>query len=232
MPSFEEIYAQHGDLYDTLVTREDYQGHLLPALAQIHPLENAAVVEFGAGTGRLTRLLAPVVKHIRAFDASAHMLSVAEGTLRAKGTANWTLRVSDNKRVPVERASADISVAGWSFGHSVGWFPDQWRDEIGQAVDEMERVLRPGGAAIILETLTTGSETPRPPTQGLADYYAWLEQIRGYQSTAIRTDYRFESLGEADRLTRFFFGDDLADRVVREKLVILPECTGIWWKRV
>jgi hypothetical protein len=27
---------------------------------------------------------------------------------------------------------------------------------------------------------------------------------------------------------RFFFGDTLADRVVRERLVILPECTGVW----
>jgi len=32
------------------------------------------VVEFGAGTGRITRLLAPEVQSIRAFDASEHML--------------------------------------------------------------------------------------------------------------------------------------------------------------
>jgi len=37
-----------------------------------------------------------------------------------------------------------------------------------------------------------------------------------------------ESLDEADRLTRFFFGDELADRVRRENWLILPEDTGIW----
>jgi hypothetical protein len=32
-------------------------------------------------------------------------------------------------------------------------------------------------------------------------------------------------------LTRFFFGDALADRVRRENLVSLPESTGIWWRK-
>jgi hypothetical protein len=48
----------------------------------------------------------------------------------------------------------------------------------------------------------------------------------------IRTDYRFESLAEAEDLMRLFFGDTLADRVASEGLVILPECTGIWWLTV
>jgi ubiquinone/menaquinone biosynthesis C-methylase UbiE len=230
MPTFEEIYARHAAEYDALVEREDYQGNLLPALRQAAPLDGIDVVEFGAGSGRLTRLLAPVVRHIHAFDASAHMLSAAEQHLTALGTANWALDVADNKRLPVEDSSADVAIAGWSFGHSIGWFPDSWREEIGAAVDEMTRVLRSGGTAIILETMTTGSETPAPPTEGLATYYAWLERERGFQRAIIRTDYQFESLDEADRLTRFFFGDELAERVRRNNWVILPENTGIWWR--
>lgn len=231
MPTFEEIYARHADDYDALIEREDYEGNLLPALTNIAPLSGATVVEFGAGTGRLTRLLAPVVAAIAAHDASAHMLSVAERHLSAMGVTNWTLTPADNKRLPVPDAAADIAIAGWSFGHAVGWFPDRWREEIGAAVDEMARVLRPGGTAVILETMTTGSETPAPPTEGLAAYYHWLETERGFSSTTIRTDYRFASLDEADRLTRFFFGDELADRVRREDWVILPENTGLWWRR-
>lgn len=230
MPTFEEIYASHADVYDALIEREDHQGHLLPALARISPLQNARVVEFGAGTGRLTRLLAPMVRHIRAYDASVPMLRVAEAHLRNSGTANWELGVADNKRLPVEDGAADIAIAGWTFGHALDWFADAWRDEIGAAVDEMARVLRPGGTAIILETMTTGSETPGPPTEGLATYYRWLETERGFSIRTIRTDYRFGSLEEADRLTRFFFGDELAERVRRENRVTLPENTGIWWR--
>src|SRR5688500_1067375 len=107
MPSFEEIYAQHADQSDALVLREDNEGHLLPALNSICPLAGADVIEFGAGTGRLTCLLAPVVGHIEAYDASAHMLSVAEANLRGIGIANWRLAVADNRALPAETDSAD-----------------------------------------------------------------------------------------------------------------------------
>jgi hypothetical protein len=96
----------------------------------------------------------------------------------------------------------------------------------------MKRVLRPGGAIIILETLGTGRETPQPPAPALAAYYDWLENEHGFNHTWIRTDYRFASVDEAEALTRFFFGDNLAGRIRRDNLTILPECTGIWWRTV
>ncbi|MDX1523773.1 MAG: class I SAM-dependent methyltransferase, partial [Anaerolineae bacterium] len=61
------------------------------------------------------------------------------------------------------------------------------------------------------------------------DYYAFLEQSLGFAYTWIRTDFQFESLAEAERLNRFFFGDDLAEQVLKNEWVIVPECTGIWW---
>ena len=33
-------------------------------------------------------------------------------------------------------------------------------------------------------------------------------------------------------LARFFFGDELGDKVRQNNWVILPECTGIWWRRI
>lgn len=228
---FRTIYAQRADLYDALVTREDYQGNILTALQAIRPLAGLDVVEFGAGTGRLTLLLAPLVRSIRAYDGSAHMLAVAQERLRAAGYANVSTEVADNRQIPAASASADLCIQGWSFGHCCGWYPDSWRVEIGKALAEMRRILRPGGTAIILETLGTGRETPQPPTPDLAAYYAWLEGELGWSHTWIRTDYRFESLEEAERLTRFFFGDELAAQVIANQWVILPECTGVWWLR-
>lgn len=229
---FQEIYAHHADQYEALVAREDYQGNILKALERIRPLVGLDVVEFGAGTGRLTCLLAPLVKSIRAFDISQHMLDITIAKLKNSGLSNWSVSVGDNRNLPVEDASADLSIQGWSFGHFVGWYPVTWREEIGQAVGEMMRVLRPGGTAIILETLGTGREAPQPPTDALAAYYAWLEIEHDFVPAFIRTDYKFASLEEAEKLTRFFFGDELADQVAQNNWVILPECTGIWWRTV
>ncbi|MBC7809551.1 MAG: class I SAM-dependent methyltransferase [Burkholderiales bacterium] len=232
MPEHRDVYNYHAAEYDRLVMREDYQGNILRALREIRPLDGVDVVEFGAGTGRLTLLLAPIVRSIVATDISAHMLGVAADKLRQTAKRDWSLVVADNMRFPMRATVADISITSWSFGHSTVWDVEAWRADIGQAIGEMCRVLRPGGTAIILETLGTGSEMPHPPSETLAAYYTWLENEHGFSRMWIRTDYRFASLEEADELTRFFFGDEMADRVMVENLIILPECTGIWWLTV
>ena len=229
MPDFKTIYAEHAEQYDLLVAREDYQQNIIRAVSRIRPLGGLEVVEFGAGTGRLTGLLAPLVRSILAFDASRHMLDVAAAKLARAGPANWKLAVAANRDLPTDDQSADLAIAGWTFGHMTEWYAATWRDEIGRAVREMRRVLRPGGTAIILETLGTGWERPHPPSEVLAAYYAMLEADYGFASTWIRTDYRFESQVEAEELTGFFFGAASATTTTEEGYAIVPECTGIWW---
>ena len=232
MPDYELIYRERAAEYDELVAHEDYLHNTPHALQQIRPLHDLDVVEMGAGTGRLTRLIAPLARSIAAFDASKAMLDVAAGTLPHLPARNWLLAVADNRCLPAPDGSADMCLAGWSLGHATGWYPDSWRQVIRLAVAQMIRVLRPGGTAIILETLGTGREMPEPPTDALAEYYRLLEEEYDFRSRWIRTDYRFESVEEAERLTRFFFSDALADRVARERLAILPECTGVWYRVV
>jgi ubiquinone/menaquinone biosynthesis C-methylase UbiE len=227
MPDHKKIYKTQAGKYDLLVSREDYQKNLFPALNQVRPLDGLDVVEFGAGTGRLTCMMAPVVKSILAFDASQHMLGVATTKLEKAGLQNWKVAVADNRSLPVGDQIADIAISGWSICYLFAWEGERWRDELGKALAEMKRVLRPSGSIIILETLGKGYETPHPLDK-LTAYYTYLEEA-GFFSTWIRTDFQFKSLAEAEELTRFFFGDQLADRVAREGLVILPECTGIWW---
>lgn len=229
---FQQIYAHQASKYDAMVSREDYQGNILKSLKMLAPLSGADVVEMGAGTGRLTRLLAPLVNSIRAYDNAPHMLHTARKVLEGRGIFNVTLQHADNRSLPTESESADLAIAGWSFGHAVGWYGTNWQRHIHQMMDEMLRVVKPGGVAVIFETMGTGTDQPAPPSTGLAAYYQWLEQEREFRYQWIRTDYAFASVQEADDLTRFFFGDVLADRIVLEQMKILPECTGIWWKTV
>lgn len=231
MPTFEEIYARHAPIYERLIAREDYQGNLGPAIAAICPLPGLEAVEVGAGTGRLTRLLVPFVRSIRAFDASAHMLATAEPILHATGYTNWTLEVASNDRLPIPDATADLGIEGWSFGHATEWHRGAWREHIGAAIDELERVVRPGGSIILLETMGTGRETPQPPSQALRELYDWFEQRRGFATTFIRTDYRFASVAEADELATFFFNTTMPTIPQSDGTAIVHECTGIWWKK-
>ncbi len=231
MPTFETIYTQHADLYDRLIRREDHAGNLPRALAAIAPFDGADVVEFGAGTGRLTRLIAPAARRYLSADLSHHMLLAARESLRALKIDGQNLVVAHNARMPLPAGEADIAIEGWSFGHIDYLPPSQWRAPLEAAVSEMMRVLKPGGMAVIIETLGTGRADPQPPAPHLGEIYAHLESEHGFMHRWVRTDYAFADLDEAVALAGFFFGDEMAQAITANNWLILPECTGIWYRR-
>ena len=230
MTDHKAVYAQQADRYEALIAREDYQGNILRTLQEITPLDGRVALDLGAGTGRLAFLLAPHVQQVRAFDVAEDMLRVCAERLAAGGFTNWQVDVADHRHIPVEDHSADLVVSGWSVSYLAVWNPENWREGLVAWMAEMKRVLKPGGWIVLYESLGTGNAKPiRLPH--LEKFYPWLDEM-GFQNKWIRTDYRFQSLEEAVDLSGFFFGEELAERVRRENLVILPECTGVWWKKM
>ncbi|HVN14505.1 MAG TPA: class I SAM-dependent methyltransferase [Anaerolineales bacterium] len=225
-----KIYQTDGDRYEALVSHEDYQGNILKTLQGIVNPDGLDILDLGAGTGRLTLLLAPRAKSISAFDASEEMLRVCRGRLEASGLSNWKIEVADHRHLPVSDHSADLVVSGWSVSYLAVWDPEHWRAELESWLDEMRRVLRPNGFIVLFESLGTGNESP-VKLEHLANYYPWLDEL-GFQNKWIRTDYQFDSLDEAVELSGFFFGEELAKRVRERQMIILPECTGVWWKQI
>jgi len=225
-----KIYQSDGDRYEALVAREDYQGNIMRALDEIVNVDGMDVLDLGAGTGRLTLMLAPRVKSVRAFDASDEMLRVCRERLVAGGFTNWQVDVADHRRLPVEDHSADLIVSGWSVSYLAVWNQELNTSELDIWLNEMRRVLRKDGMMILFESLGTGNESPIR-LEHVESTYQWLD-ANGFQNKWIRTDYRFESVDEAVELAGFFFGEEMANRVRANRLVILPECTGVYWKKI
>ncbi len=221
------VYSSEADRYDRLVACEDFAGNILKNIEKVSTIFQKDVVEFGAGTGRLTTLLAPIVNSIQAFDSSSEMLGVAENKLKISPNNNWYLGQADNRSIPVPDHCADIVISGWSICYFASWSGAEWVKDINKSLSEMKRILRPGGKMILLETMGTGFERPTPPPH-LREYYQLLSTY-GFKSDWFRTDYKFASLPEAVDLVRFFFGDELAGEVGKKGSHVLPECTGIWW---
>lgn len=238
---FKRIYRDRADAFHQLVMAEDCDGHLLPAvLAALAPaaaeqLDALDVVEIGAGTGRVTGLLAVAgVRSILGTDQSAGMLAVAREHLAAL-TAKHGLQCdiellqSDfNDGIPAPENSADLVIGGWVFGHMTEWFTDSWRPKLAQVLTHTARVIRPGGTEIIVETLGSGSLTPNPPTSELAEFYECLEAEHGFVRQTIATDYRFDSVADAVRVCGSFFGDEFGQRVRDMGWAQVPEWTGVW----
>jgi ubiquinone/menaquinone biosynthesis C-methylase UbiE len=165
-----------------------------------------------------------------ALDLHRAML-LENAAQRAQAGVHWHLVQADMGSLPIETGWADVVTAGWAIGHLRGWFAETWKDKIGRVMEEMHRTVIPGGMLVIMETLTTGSLTPAPPTGELAEYYAWLEREWGFWRQIIRTDYVFATVDEAVARTEFFFGEALAQAIRTNGWARLPEWTGVWSKR-
>ena len=221
MDHFEKIYATKAKEYHQLITPEDVDGNLPPALRRIVSFENAILLDLGSGTGRIPILVHNLVKQVIALDLNYPMLR--EQKKQQKHIAgSWPLVNGDNRILPFPDDWADVVTAGWAIGHLRGWFEDNWQNQIGQILTEMERVSVSGGCLMILETLTTGALEPAPPTPELAEYYAWLEGDWGYTRHTLQTDYQFASVDDAVERTEFFFGPELAEMSLQNEWARLP----------
>ncbi len=230
-PHFDLIYARHAAEYHELVSCEDWQGNLPRALREVTSFAGRTVVELGAGTGRITLLVAPWCAKVLAFDRSQHMLDQAASNASVRGVRNVTFAVAENAAVPLPEGTADIVIEGWSFGHTVSHAADGWRPAAEALLTESTRLLKKGGPLILVETLGTGVRMPEAPGPVLPVFYGLLEKQLGFAERWIRTDYRFASLAEARRLVELFFGEMVDYELAENGRVIVPECTGIWWTK-
>lgn len=223
-----KTYQAQADLYEQLISREDYCNNLLPEILKIYSFNDKDVLELGAGTGRLTRMLAPLCRSMIACDLSFHMLQFNQRILKDLHQDEAKIITADHRFLPLKNDVADVAISGWSIGYLVDWYRASWKTELTKAFSEINLLLRKHGMVIIIETMGTGFENPTAPSH-LVNYYDFLKSI-GFSYTWIRTDYQFYSIEEAIYLTNFFFGNELAAQVKEKNLKVLPECTGIWWK--
>ncbi len=222
-----DIYQEQAAQYERLVAREDYQSNIVPALTAICDPHGRTIIDLGTGTGRLAKLLLPQAAAVFGFDNSLAMLEVGRRELGQSAGGKWGLAAAEHHNLPLAAACCDLILSGWSLCYTALDQGEGWQEGLRAILRRLRRALRPGGALIILETMGTGFSEPNPPPF-MGDYFSFLTEV-GMQSSWIRTDYQFASAKEAVELTRFFFGDELADQVAGDGSAIVPECTGIWW---
>ncbi|KIL34180.1 hypothetical protein SD71_21170 [Cohnella kolymensis] len=225
----DDIYEHIATPYDLLISKEDYMNNISAALLDIAEFNHKDVADLGAGTGRLSCMVAPLCKSIVALDFAADMLKLTASKLSQMKLTNWKTTVADLRQLPLEDQSMDIVMAGWSICYLASSNNEDWSDNLTRVLNEVNRVLKPNGTVIVLETLGTGNERPEPP-DFLQSYFTRLEQDFGFKHKAIRTDYQFDSVEQAEALCRDFFGDSLGDWISKTKTATIPECTGIWWR--
>src|SRR6184192_1270428 len=100
------------------------------------------VGDLGCGTGQVSAAIAPFVRHVVAVDASAAMLQAAKKQLQRFD--NVDLRRGDLEALPIDDARLDAATLMMVLHH----VPEPER-----ALREVARVLKPGGALLVVDML-------------------------------------------------------------------------------
>ncbi len=113
----------------------------IDALQRLHSWRGRQVLDVGCGSGQLSRALAGIGAIVRGFEPDPIQ---AEKNSRAPATAGVRFASAPAEALPVADASVDVVILSRSLHH----VPVALMDG---AIAEAHRVLRPGGALIVLE---------------------------------------------------------------------------------
>jgi ubiquinone/menaquinone biosynthesis C-methylase UbiE len=104
------------------------------------------LIDVACGPGVVTAALAPKAASIVAFDATEPMLDKARARCTKASVGNVEFKVGDAENLPFADAEFDGAVTRAAVHH----FAEPQR-----AFDEMFRVLRPGGAVVIADVISS-----------------------------------------------------------------------------
>ena len=137
----QEFFASAAGEWDRL--RSDLFGDTFFLWGVLGLIDPALVVgDLGCGTGQLTEVVAPYVQKVVAVDSSTDMLDAARQ--RAGAARNVDLRQGELENLPIEAGELDAAMLSLVLHYS---------PSPGRALEEVGRVLRPGGRVLVVDML-------------------------------------------------------------------------------
>lgn len=130
----------------------------------------ASVLDLGCGAGHASFTAAGQVAQVTAYDLSDQMLEVVAQAAKDKGLHNVRTQQGYAEALPFDDAFFDIVISRYSAHH--------WHD-VGQALREVKRVLKPGGVFIMMDVMSPGH-----PVRDI-----WLQTVEALRDTSHVRNY-------------------------------------------
>ncbi|NNM47624.1 class I SAM-dependent methyltransferase [Knoellia sp. DB2414S] len=194
-------------------------------MARIHPFEGADLVDVGCGSGfHLPRFASLGCASVTGVEPHPPLVSLA----RQRISGMPRVRVLDGvaQSLPLPDSSADITHARWAYFFGAGSEP---------GLRELERVLRPGGTAYVIDNDATRStfghwfSRAYPTYDPVAVQRFWAR--RGWEREPLTIEWTFDSREDLEAVVRIEFPETAAEGILAEHQgTSVDYAVNLWWR--
>jgi SAM-dependent methyltransferase len=215
----------HPETYELENRSVDRAGVIESAMQRIGDWAGRDLLDLGCGTGfHLPRW---AVQARRVHGVEPHPGLAALAGRRTAGLANVSVSVGTAQQIPLPPASVDVMQARWAYFFGPGCEP---------GLEELDRVMRRGGTAFVVDNDTTrstfGSWFRRgyPMVDAVAVERFW--SARGWRRQPLDIEWRFRTREELEAVVRIELDEKVAADVLAEHSgTRVDYAVNMWWKR-
>jgi ubiquinone/menaquinone biosynthesis C-methylase UbiE len=159
--SYDRVAGMYADVFTDIKVREDEWNWLKKHFPKN---KKPVVLDIGCGNGALLRELSPNMEKGIGVDASEQIIKVARE--RQSEIRNASFEIIHGPKLPIEDQSVDVVISLLSFRY-LDWDP---------LMDEIKRVLRPGGKVLIIDMITVPVKWQEYPDLVISKFKHYLQR--------------------------------------------------------
>ncbi len=198
---------QHPAVYEIENCAVDRAGAISGLMQQLGPWADRDLLDVGCGTGFHLPLFAEAARSVTGVEPHGDLAAIARR--RVRRLDNVTVLQASATDLPLPDDSVDVMHARWAYFFGPGCEP---------GLAELDRVMRPGGRAFVIDndpTRSTFGEWFRlgyPDQDYVAVVQFWEDQ--GWDRHRLDIAWTFDSREDLEAVVRIEFAADAADEIL------------------
>lgn len=191
----------------------------------IAPWVDRDVLDLGCGTGFHLPLFAATARSVTGVEPNPDLVALARRRTRRHDNVHVVEGLA--QEIPVDDDSMDLMHARWAYFFGPGSEP---------GLAELERVIRPGGTAVIIDNDPTRStfggwfSAGFPMVDAAAVEAFWDD--RGWSRERVDMGWRFESREDLEAVVSLELPPAVAESALAEHTDLeVDYAVNLWWKR-
>jgi len=214
------------DVYEIENRGFDPHKHIETAMADIHDWTGQRVLDVGCGSGFHLPQFAQTASSVIGVEPYKPLADLARQRVRDWSLPNASVLDGSAQKLPLNDGSVDVLHARWAYFFGPGCEP---------GLAEVERVLRPGGTAFVIDNDASRSTFGLWFRRAMSSYDPiaverfWAR--KGWSRERIDTEWSFDSRADFESVLRIEFAATLADGILADHQGSgVDYAVSLWWR--